>query len=138
MEDRYLFRAKRKDDGQWIKGTVLFHDADAATIFSQHPADGSLQGFEVEPSTVCQCTGLKDKNGKIIWENDIVRVTTNSGSTICRCAFADIVAQFQLWQEHTIKKTPTVLNLGNYECEVIGNIFDNKELSESEGRYDRE
>lgn len=52
MEDRYLFRAKKIDGGQWIKGTVLFHDADAATIFNQHPADGSLQGFEVESLTI--------------------------------------------------------------------------------------
>ncbi len=32
--NRYLFKAKRRDDGQWIKGTVLFHDVDAATIFN--------------------------------------------------------------------------------------------------------
>lgn len=35
---------------------------------------------------------MKDKNGKLIWENDVVRVTINGGSTICRCAFADTVA----------------------------------------------
>ena len=87
----------------------------------------------VDPHKICQCTGLKDKDGKLIWENDVVRVTINSGSTICRCAFADTVAQFQLWQKHTIKRTSTVLNLGNYECEVIGNIFDNSELLEIDG-----
>lgn len=62
---------------------------------------------------------------------NVVNVKNEIGRIIvmlCRCAFADTVAQFQLWQEHTIKRTSTVLNLGNYECEVIGNIFDSELL----------
>lgn len=48
MEHRvYLSRGKRVDNGQWVYGAVLFHDNNAATIFNQHPADGSLQSFEV-------------------------------------------------------------------------------------------
>lgn len=147
MEDRYLFRAKRIDNGEWVQGNLI-QSCDAtdgwesiiipvknSNMFTKHIGHGyGNLGFEnwyrVNPSTICQCTGLKGKNGKLIWENDIVRVTINSGSTICRCAFADTVAQFQLWQEQTIKRTSTVLNLGNYECEVIGNIFDNPELLE--------
>ena len=66
MSREILFRGKRTDNGEWVQGAILFHDADAATVFNQHPADGSLQGFEVDPSTVCQWTGLKDKNGNQI------------------------------------------------------------------------
>lgn len=51
MEDRYLFKAKRVDNGEWVQGALLLHDADTATIFNQHPADGSLQGFEVDRNT---------------------------------------------------------------------------------------
>ena len=137
MEDRYLFKTKRTDNGEWVTGSLITCEDGTYKI-----ATSCLEGkanepilvcaYDVDRDTICQCTGLKDKNGKLIWENDVVRVTINSGSTICRCAFADTVAQFQLWQEHTIKRTSTVLNLGNYECEVIGNIFDNKELLESE------
>ena len=130
MEDRYLFKAKRVDTHDWILGFLSMHKTGKYFI---RPIGGSaLSSEEVDKNTICQCTGLKDKNGKLIWENDVVRVTINNGSTICRCAFADTVANFQLWQKHTIKSTSTVLNLGNYECEVIGNIFDNKELLESE------
>ena len=143
MNDRYLYRAKRTDNGEWITGYLLVKKKDFYICEKPYECmdeysslNGQSYGFGgfklVDPSTICQCTGLKDKNGKLIWENDIVRVTINSGSTICRCAFADTVAQFQLWQKHTIKSTSTVLNLGNYECEVIGNIFDNPELLESE------
>ena len=130
MRDRYLFKAKRLDTNDWILGFLSMHKTGKYFI---RPIGGSASSSEeVEKNTICQCTGLEDKNGKLIWENDVVRVTINSGSTICRCAFADTVAHFQLWQKYTIKSTSTVLNLGNYECEVIGNIFDNKELLESE------
>lgn len=136
MEDRYLFRGKRKDNGEWVEGYLSYpfctKNGNESYYFYAKDSLGFFCRCVVDASTICQCTGLKDKNGKLIWENDIVRVTINSGSTICRCAFADTVAQFQLWQEHTIKRTSTVLNLGNYECEVIGNIFDNPELLEVE------
>ena len=144
MEDRYLYKAKTtpKEKGEfnnvWVTGNLIVSNGK----YYIHPVGNVVNVkneigriivmHEVIPDTICQCTGLKDKSGKLIWENDVVRVTINSGSAICRCAFADTVAQFQLWQEHTIKRTSTVLNLGNYECEVIGNIFDNKELLESE------
>lgn len=143
MEDRYLFKAKRTDNGEWVQG-VLFEIEGKQVILikdnenllrvhylEENMWTAEIYAIEVDSSTICQCTGLKDKNGKLIWENDVVRVTINSGSTICRCAFADTVAQFQLWQKHTIKRTSTVLNLGNYECEVIGNVLDD-DLSEWE------
>ena len=133
MEDRYLSKAKRIDNGEWVVGYIARYGHTGKEKYYIIPSYASdLYVFEVDPTTICQCTGLKDKNGNLIWENDVVRVTINSGSTICRCAFADTVAHFQLWQKHTIKSTSTVLNLGNYECEVIGNIFDNSELLESE------
>lgn len=134
MEDRYLFKAKRKDNGQWVKGAVLFHDADAATIFNQHPADGSLQGFEVDPSTICQCTGLEDKTGNLIWENDICDrkekypeiVNYNNGDWTLDYSYLKGKESGYCY-----------CNLGFYvlerKCvEVIGNIFDNPELLESE------
>lgn len=52
MEDRYLFKAKRVDNGEWVQGALLLHDADTATIFNQHPADGSLQGFEIHVQAI--------------------------------------------------------------------------------------
>lgn len=121
MEDRYLFKAKRLDNGEWVQGALLLHDTNTVTIFNQHPADGSLQGFEVDPSTICQCTGLKDKNGKPIWENDIVNATDVN----CVCVY-DIV----------VKVTDYNLMLNLYysdELDRVGNKFDNPELLESEG-----
>lgn len=131
MENRYLFKAKRVDNGEWVQGALLLHDADTATIFNQHPADGSLQGFEVDRNTACQCTGLKDKNGKLIWENDIVRDEhgnfykafwqNNHYQFSWICVKSDVFFTGVKWDLWSFK---------SFEIEVTGNIFDNPELLE--------
>lgn len=134
MQDRYLFKAKRLDNGEWVKGALLLHDTDIATIFNQHPADGSLQGFEVDTSTICQCTGLKDNNGNLIWENDIVAYW-DSYSTESGLAEADCIGKV-VWDDETISfQVTNRLSAESYEvlgdeCSVIGNVFDNPELLE--------
>lgn len=141
MNYRYLFRAKRMDNGVWVEGNLIHAKKDYYICENPYECmneysslNGQSYGYGgfklVESSTICQCTGLKDKNGKLIWENDIVNVSTNKGNTLCEVRYAGIVAHFQLWQFKTLPKTSTVLNLGNYEVEVLGNIFDNPELLE--------
>lgn len=74
---------------------------------------------EIDPSTICQCTGLKDKNGKLIWENDICKYQWNGKTKI-----------------DVIKYDPPMFSYSgamrwNLDCdEVIGNKFDNPELLE--------
>lgn len=95
---------------------------------------GFNEFIEVNPDTICQYTGLTDKNGDKIWENDICDrkekypeiVTYNKGD-------------WQLDYSYVFRKEmhTDVYNLGFYVCErkcveVIGNIFDNSELLEVE------
>lgn len=74
MNDRYLYRAKRTDNGEWTYGIVIYI-GDCACIISEAEIESYDDGtadlyatkwYRVDPSTICQCTGLKDKNRKLI------------------------------------------------------------------------
>lgn len=135
MNDRYLYRAKRTDNGEWVEGCLLIIDDSEYRI-----ATSCLQGdvkellnvcaYEVDQSTICQCTGLKDKNDKDIYEGDILR----------KSGYWDVRVEFERGQ-FCIKGADIVQYLNNTiygsirnfpvdEYEVIGNIFDNPELLE--------
>lgn len=75
MENRYLFRAKRTDTGEWVIGNRV-DSPDGRVAISETSGEWGL--CECIPSTICQCTGLVDKNGKLIWENDILMCHGNS------------------------------------------------------------
>ena len=148
MEDRYLFKAKRIDNGEWVQGNLI-QSCDAtdgwesiiipvknSNMFTKHIGHGyGNLGFEnwyrVNPSTICQCTGLKDKNGKLIWENDIVAYW-DAYSTENGHAEMDCIGKV-VWDDETISfQVTNRLSAESYEvldeCSVIGNIFDNPEL----------
>ena len=139
MQDRYLFRGKRIDNGEWVignciddgvTGQVFIHTVGNSVNESDKVGEeGCLQfvAFEVAQATICQCTGLKDKNGNLIWENDVV--------SYCDCTKEDYVIAWEQnkacfeYQEYSC----SMMNfdeLSGCEVEVIGNIFDNPELLE--------
>ena len=130
MNDRYLFRAKRIDNGEWVKGS-LFAEGKITEIIRGTCNTIGIEGVDVNPETICQCTGLKDKNGKLIWENDIVgfwdTYSTENGQAEMDC-IGKVV-----WDDETISfQVTNRLSSESYEvldeCSVIGNIFDNPEL----------
>ena len=69
MENRHLFRGKRIDNGEWVIGNRI-DSPDGRVAITE--TSGEWELYECIPGTICQCTGLKDKNGNLIWENDIL------------------------------------------------------------------
>ena len=126
MNDRYLFRAKRIDNGEWVEGyyaNCLFPSSDVRTghFIIEYPGEY----HEIFTSTICQCTGLKDKNGKLIWENDVVYMRCNGLS-----GYGNVVYEngcFWIDDKKRGRKYP----FSNHDVKyrVDGNIFDNPELT---------
>ena len=139
MNDRCLYRAKRIDNGEWIVGNriddgvtgqVFIHAAGNTVNESDKVGeDGCLRfvAFEVDPSTICQCTGIKDKNGKLIWENDIVKHDFGKEQIGVQLAIVKYDSKYACYQ---IKPIFDWMYCDKSDCEVIGNIFDNPELLE--------
>ena len=140
MEDRYLFKAKRLDNGEWVTGSLITcEDGTYKIATSYFNGDTNIAilicDYEVDRDTICQCTGLKDKNGKLIWENDIVAYWDTYSTENGRAEAGCIGKVF--WDNETMSFVVTNrLSAESYEvldeCSVIGNIFDNPELLESE------
>ena len=146
-----LFKAKRIDNGEWVEGW-LFDDGfiDSKRYFVESIVIVDYKGNvyekfeilgtcfnEVFPETICQYTGLTDKNGNKIWENDVVRSTIKTerkakvvyGDFNCNCCHGVYGWTFESIGEYSeicdIRRAETV--------EVIGTIFDNPELMERMG-----
>lgn len=144
-----LFRAKRIDNGEWVEGYygIKGKGTDIENHYIMVPTFQSGIGnydymfyftdVHIDPETICQYIGLKDKNGNRIWENDIVllreeiqdyewKATVKFGNPNCEYNWGwqlvpigecDMNKDILLWIDMEIAS-----------CEVVGNIFDNPEL----------
>lgn len=132
-----LFKAKRVDNGEWVEGNLITNERDESKAYIGYIFDirnGVIKDFdiaEVIPRILCQYTGLLDKSGKRIWENDIVKtskfgVDNGKGQNFAGFDVFSVrhdaggFALFNHWRRFHLR------NDKNYE--VIGNIFDNPEL----------
>lgn len=146
MEDRYLFRGKRIDNGEWAKGNLIrSNDAEVgyeaiiiptndSNMYTKGGSRGDL-GFEnwhrVNETTICQCTGLEDMNGKLIFENDILSGHIDVGFP------EDETRKRVVWYENgwctNEPGRDDYEELDDFDSEnfeVIGNMIDNPELLE--------
>lgn len=128
MEDRYLFKAKRLDNREWVQGHLIVIAKENYFICTgKIKLDAAIKDFiapemyKVFEYTICQCTGLKDMNGNLIWENDIMKYQWDERTRI------DVIKY-----DAPMFSYENVIRWSLHQDEVIGNIFDNPELLESE------
>lgn len=116
-----LFRAKHKEYNQWVEGDLI-HEQFGECI--QFVKDGCRSKVKVDPKTVCQYTGLTDKDGRKIFEGDILSFSAYSENYKGDVRF--IKGNFTIW----CGKCAPFLDdaLEKHSAIVIGNIFDNPEL----------
>lgn len=133
-----LFKAKRKDNGEWVEGCLIIDYVSGQYFIHQNGnsvnespkigEEGCLRflAFEIDPNTLCQFTGLTDKNGKKIWENDILR---NEKSDIGVVQWFEEHAAFMIWNK--TKHYVCYLAENDFsKIEIAGNEFDNPDLLE--------
>ncbi len=150
-----LFKDKRKDNGEWVEG--FYYESLISGCYILVPKlktrrkDGVIIGdsfdvYEVDPETVCQYTGLKDMNGKKIFEGDILKgfeypFTDNDDNHnyYAKVIWFDNSPAFGIYTFKNPLSTVRGISTGNTEYledfepkswEVIGNVFDHKELLE--------
>lgn len=132
MEREILFRGKRIDNGEWVEGNYSVMLSGRVTI---QPI-GRIITYEVLPTTVGQFTGLTDKNGKKIFEGDIVKRFNSRGQEVMRyavkwntdCCMFVLICEYTYLGEYD---TDFTVYYGE-DLEVIGNVHDNPELLKEE------
>lgn len=144
MQDRYLFKAKRKDDGKWVFGGLSYCEKTNAYFITNMGKDHiSYIGFyqEVDSNTICQSTGIKVKNDNLIWENDILKnlltgetapIRYGSYKSCFNSEKTEHVGFYVNWSGTYSKNYRKDLGywIHAFGVEIIGNVFDNQELLE--------
>ena len=142
MNREILFKAKRIDNGEWVEGQYVYITnpltEDGKPI--KHLICNGTNIFNdlIDPVTLCQYTGLTDKDGKKIWENDIISINAYSYDEPEDDYFGVVTycEKDACWSLNNNEKYGEIICecFGSYTTEIInhGNIFDNQELLEVE------
>ena len=143
-----LFKAKRVDNGEWVDGYLFDNGFDGeekkyfiggliiekynGTACDEWDVTG-IDFYEIDPETICQFTGMTDKNGVRIWKNDIVEAWSQGSRAIgtVKQRVDGLWIMSPAWQNHEFWELKPNSN-GETTVEVLVNAFDNPELLQEE------
>ena len=130
-----LFKAKKWDSKEWVEGSLITLDADSGYYFISEPYTGAStlpvrdliynHTYLIDAKTICQYTGLTDKNGNKIWENDIVEVPRQDGYFLIQWSETQACWEMDNEIESIVCDFD---NYWSYDAEVVGNLIDNPSL----------
>lgn len=129
--DRNLFRGKRLDNGAWVRGYLVHADlirehnsgCGLMTTNMSTDADFECPVVRIDAATIGQCSGLRDKNGKLIYEGDICR---HKSGRLAQIVWHDFTGSWDLKAINSIGMVEN--NIYWLRWEIIGNIHDNPEM----------
>lgn len=136
-ELRGLWRGKRKDDKQFVKGSLAFNDGKRAAILVNHNTlvcdMSNVEFVEVIPETLGECISKCDKKGKLVFEGDIIKFKEWSNGEWCW--IGKVCYEYQQFlvvgppnKECDCCFTIAMSRLESKRIEVIGNVYDTPEL----------
>ena len=123
----YIFHGKRVDNGEWVEGNLTVWPDGSASIDNGPTMTSPL--YAVIPESVGQYTGMKDKNGRKIFEGDIIQRVWDDHPTVYRVIFDELLAAF-IGEVRPYGQFTTFDGDGEH-FEVIGTVFENADLLES-------
>jgi uncharacterized phage protein (TIGR01671 family) len=129
--NQYMCKAKRRDSGKWVCGYyVMKEDVIFKTklhyILCQLEGDSLASWYPVDPDTLCRCTGIEDKKGTMIFENDIVEAWSEG-----YCARGTVYKRIDgLWIMYPAHQNGEFWGLcpdgfAQSTVEIVGNVYDN-------------
>ena len=122
------FKAKSLDNGEWIEGSLIksaLNSKERAHIMPIFNTSDDIKIVDIDPSTICMFTGLKDKEGNEIYEHDLISIF--EGREPCEVIFDK--GCFLAFNPRTHIRMPLITGINDYDWElhVVGNKFDKYE-----------